>query len=118
MYLEQCLMYTFLLTSAVISGVFYQLDETNVSGNLFTGIKDLFWPQKTQTRTVQNNLSSVALVDGKGFQLTLLSWLVISVYVFIAWIIVHYGLKPKRLWALARWCHSGTYSGMIFLIFK
>ncbi|RHY74893.1 hypothetical protein DYB30_013075 [Aphanomyces astaci] len=43
-------------------------------------------------------------------------WLVTFVYVVVATIIAHYGLKPKRICALSKWCRDGTYLGLVWFI--
>ncbi|RLO03191.1 hypothetical protein DYB28_013454, partial [Aphanomyces astaci] len=114
---EQFLMYALLLMSSIISGSFYQLDEA--PRNVLKELEDFFQPDWTSppipvVTGVDGTITEQ--VDSSGFRLALSVWLVTFVYVVVATIIAHYGLKPKRICALSKWCRDGTYLGLVWFI--
>ncbi|OQS03771.1 inversin protein alternative isoform, partial [Thraustotheca clavata] len=113
MYIEQCLMYLLLLASSVISGCFYQLDEDPNNTNIFSLA---FW-HRTSSHTAVTNSSVPDRVDDEGIKISFMIWIVFVIYVLVSYVIAHYGLKPKRLWGLARWCRDGTYAGFFSFLF-
>ncbi|RHY99637.1 hypothetical protein DYB35_012433, partial [Aphanomyces astaci] len=117
LYIEQFLMYALLLMSSIISGSFYQLDEA--PRNVLKELEDFFQPDWTSppipvVTGVDGTITEQ--VDSSGFRLALSVWLVTFVYVVVATIIAHYGLKPKRICALSKWCRDGTYLGLVWFI--
>ncbi|KDO19732.1 hypothetical protein SPRG_15062 [Saprolegnia parasitica CBS 223.65] len=112
MYIEQCLVYILLLASSVISGCIYQLDEDPNTTNIFSLT---FWTHARVTKRPRGNKTHV---DDEGIQTSFMIWFVFVVYVFVAYVIAHFGLKPKRLWSLAGWCRDGTYRGLCAFLWR
>ncbi|OQR91536.1 ankyrin repeat protein [Achlya hypogyna] len=117
MYIEQCLMYMLLLASSVISGCIYQLDEDPNTTNILTSS---FWTESRPLKKLRrvNGTHAPDRVDDEGIKMSIMVWLVFVVYVLVSYVIVHFGLQPKRLWSLAGWCRDGTYAGMVSFLWK
>ncbi|KAH9123276.1 hypothetical protein AeMF1_005682 [Aphanomyces euteiches] len=112
LYIEQFLMYILLLVSSMISGSFYQLDET--PRDILKELHEFFHPSATPPPTPMPTFENGTVMiqpktETSGFRWALCIWLFTFTYVIISYLIAHYGLKPKRLWALAKWCRDGTY---------
>ncbi|OQR80565.1 ATP-binding Cassette (ABC) Superfamily, partial [Thraustotheca clavata] len=138
MYIEQFLMYVLLLASCVLSGCLYQLDDaqTATPPPVFTDISNVIWRRNktsSSNTTIRELLTFASSPSGNsttsnqtttdnntfdpnGFRIGIALWSVLCVYVIVGYFIAHYGLKPKRLWTLARWCRDGTWSRMFKFI--
>ncbi|RHY31862.1 hypothetical protein DYB32_003095 [Aphanomyces invadans] len=117
LYIEQFLAYMLLLMSSIISGSFYQLDEA--PRNVLKELENFFQPDWTASPIpVVTSIDGTVTeqVDSSGFRLAFNVWLVTFVYVIVAYAIAHYGLKPKRICALSKWCREGTYFGLVKFI--
>ncbi|KAF0700898.1 Aste57867_8584 [Aphanomyces stellatus] len=117
LYIEQFLMYILLLMSSMISGSFYQLDEA--PRDVFKELQDFFHPNSQPAAIIisSNGTAEDGTVETGGFRWALNIWVFTLLYVIVAFIFAHYGLKPKRLWTLAKWCRDGTYFGLIKFMF-
>ncbi|KDO17094.1 hypothetical protein SPRG_17493 [Saprolegnia parasitica CBS 223.65] len=139
MYIEQFLMYILLLASSVLSGCLYQLDDAAevTPPPVFKDISNVIWQRnKTSTNgtrsliavisfpTASNGTSSTqttttnATFDTDTFRFGIMLWSILCVWVVVSYVIAHYGLKPKRLWSLARWSRDGTYSGFFAFLLR